>query len=58
MRRHAVVLGAADAGRVTVESGLRAGDRVVLDGIDRLRSGTLVAPRADTLSRTAQLPTP
>ncbi|MND39210.1 Multidrug resistance protein MdtA precursor [compost metagenome] len=58
VRRQAVVLGAADAGRVTVESGLRAGDRVVLDGIDRLRSGTLVAPRADTLSRTAQLPTP
>ncbi|MFZ6045409.1 MdtA/MuxA family multidrug efflux RND transporter periplasmic adaptor subunit [Pseudomonas sp. CR3202] len=58
VRRQAVVLGAADAGRVAVENGVRAGDRVVLDGIDRLRSGTLVAPQADTLSRTVQLPTP
>jgi multidrug efflux system membrane fusion protein len=58
VRRQAVVLGAEDAGRVAVENGVRAGDRVVLDGIDRLRSGTLVAPQADTLSRTAQLPTP
>jgi multidrug efflux system membrane fusion protein len=62
VRRQAVELGALDAQRVEVLSGLLAGERVVLDGIDRLRDGTLVKPqaeRAEALPRTtAHLPAP
>jgi len=61
VRRQTVSLGATDAGRVAILSGLKAGERVVLDGVDRLRNGTLVKPlaeRAETLPHTAQLPRP
>jgi multidrug efflux system membrane fusion protein len=61
VRRQAVNLGVTDAGRVAILSGLEAGERVVLDGVDRLRNGTLVKPlaeRAETLPHTAQLPRP
>lgn len=37
-----VVLGASSGGRVEVVDGLEAGDRVVLEGIDRLRDGSRV----------------
>jgi multidrug efflux system membrane fusion protein len=37
-----VKLGPADAERVTVESGLAEGERVVTDGMDRLREGARV----------------
>jgi multidrug efflux system membrane fusion protein len=37
-----VVLGASSQGRVAVLEGLEAGDRVVLEGIDRLREGAKV----------------
>jgi multidrug efflux system membrane fusion protein len=38
-----VVTGPADGRRTTVTSGLAAGDRVVIDGVDRLRDGAKVA---------------
>jgi membrane fusion protein, multidrug efflux system len=37
-----VVTGAADGKRTTITSGLAAGDKVVIDGVDRLRDGAKV----------------
>jgi multidrug efflux system membrane fusion protein len=42
-----VELGSADAGMVAVTSGLAVGDRVVVDGADRLRAGSRVVIPAD-----------
>ena len=41
-QRRNVVLGPADDGRVAVRSGLAAGDKVVIEGIDGLEDGTAV----------------
>ncbi|MCK6232337.1 MdtA/MuxA family multidrug efflux RND transporter periplasmic adaptor subunit [Stenotrophomonas indicatrix] len=41
-QRRSVVLGPADDGRVAVRSGLVAGDKVVIEGIDGLEDGTAV----------------
>ncbi|HEL4832378.1 TPA: MdtA/MuxA family multidrug efflux RND transporter periplasmic adaptor subunit [Stenotrophomonas maltophilia] len=41
-QRRNVVLGPADDGRVAVRSGLVAGDKVVIEGIDGLEDGTAV----------------
>lgn len=41
-QRRTVVLGPADDGRVAVRSGLVAGDKVVIEGIDGLEDGTTV----------------
>ena len=40
-----VTLGAASAERVAIQAGLAPGDRVVVDGADKLRNGTSVVPR-------------
>ena len=40
-----VTLGPADAERVAIQSGLAPGDRVVIDGADKLRNGARVAAR-------------
>jgi multidrug efflux system membrane fusion protein len=40
-----VMLGPASAERVAIQSGLSPGDRVVVDGADKLRSGAKVVPR-------------
>lgn len=40
-----VMIGAADADHTAVLSGLSAGERVVIDGVDRLREGAKVAVR-------------
>jgi membrane fusion protein, multidrug efflux system len=40
-----VKLGPANGDRVAVEQGLSPGDRVVIDGADKLRNGAKVAPR-------------
>ena len=40
-----VTLGTASAERVAVQSGLAPGDRVVIDGVDKLRNGAKVVPR-------------
>lgn len=40
-----VKLGPANGDRVAIESGLSPGDRVVIDGADKLRNGAKVAPR-------------
>ena len=37
-----VRLGPADAGMAAVEAGLAAGDRVVVDGLDKLKDGAKV----------------
>jgi multidrug efflux system membrane fusion protein len=37
-----IVTGAADGKRTTIKSGLAAGDKVVIDGVDRLREGAKV----------------
>lgn len=39
-----VTLGPAEDGQVVVNRGLEAGQTIVVDGVDRLRAGTLVAP--------------
>lgn len=41
-----VVPGPSDAGQLAVEQGLAEGERVALDGLDRLRAGSQVKPRA------------
>ncbi|MEI2415247.1 MdtA/MuxA family multidrug efflux RND transporter periplasmic adaptor subunit [Orrella sp. JC864] len=43
-----LTLGPADGGQVAVESGLQAGEQVVLEGIDRLTEGRQVQPVAAT----------
>jgi len=40
-----VTLGAANGERVAIQSGLSPGDRVVIDGADKLRNGAKVVPR-------------
>src|SRR5262252_1514 len=40
-----ITLGPASAERVAIQSGLAPGDRVVVDGADKLRNGTSVVPR-------------
>jgi membrane fusion protein, multidrug efflux system len=40
-----VTLGPASAERVAIQSGLAPGDRVVVDGADKLRNGARVVPR-------------
>jgi membrane fusion protein, multidrug efflux system len=50
-----VTLGPANGDRVSVESGLARGDRVVIDGADRLRDGAKVALR-DSASGPASAP--
>jgi multidrug efflux system membrane fusion protein len=40
-----VMLGPASAERVAIQAGLAPGDRVVVDGADKLRSGARVVPR-------------
>ena len=40
-----VMIGAADADHTAVLSGLSAGERIVIDGVDRLREGAKVAVR-------------
>jgi multidrug efflux system membrane fusion protein len=42
-----VVTGAADSKRTTITSGLTAGDKVVIDGVDRLRDGAKVTIAAN-----------
>src|SRR3984885_14150357 len=43
-----VILGATDGDRVEVTSGLVPGDRVVIDGADKLRDGAKINVRAET----------
>jgi len=43
-----VTLGAGRNGQRIIESGLSAGDRVVVGGLQRVRPGDLVAPEGDT----------
>ena len=50
-------LGAASGELVCVESGVQPGERVVVDGLDKLRDGALVAVIQDTNSR-SPAPTP
>jgi len=40
-----ITLGPASAERVAIQSGLAPGDRVVVDGADKLRNGAKVVPR-------------
>jgi membrane fusion protein, multidrug efflux system len=42
-----IVTGAADGKRTTITSGLAAGDKVVIDGVDRLRDGAKVTIAAN-----------
>ncbi|HET8598104.1 MAG TPA: efflux RND transporter periplasmic adaptor subunit [Castellaniella sp.] len=42
-----VTLGAGRNGQRVIESGLRAGDRVVVSGMQRVRPGDVVAPESD-----------
>jgi membrane fusion protein, multidrug efflux system len=48
-----VKLGATDKGMVEIDSGLNPGDRVVIDGTDRLADGTHVTIPADGPDKTA-----
>ncbi|MGV8931431.1 MAG: efflux RND transporter periplasmic adaptor subunit [Luteimonas sp.] len=43
VERADVVLGGRDAGRVVVEKGLQAGDRIVIDGTGKLRPGVKIS---------------
>jgi multidrug efflux system membrane fusion protein len=49
-----VVPGPADAGQLAVEQGLAPGERVALDGLDRLRAGSQVKPRTVNDAGTAE----
>jgi multidrug efflux system membrane fusion protein len=40
-----VTLGASEGGDVAIAAGLAAGERVVVEGADRLRDGAKVTPR-------------
>jgi multidrug efflux system membrane fusion protein len=51
-----IAAGASHDGRTIVLKGLSAGDRVVVDGIDRLSDGTRVAIRPSTLRGSAETP--
>ena len=39
---HPITVGPSDTGRIAILTGLAAGDRVVIDGVDRLRDGVKV----------------
>jgi hypothetical protein len=43
--RRAIKAGAADGGQVEIASGLTAGEKVVIEGADKLADGTLVKER-------------
>ncbi|WP_028746535.1 efflux RND transporter periplasmic adaptor subunit [Rhizobium mesoamericanum] len=49
-----VQLGAAAEGQRIVESGLTVGDRIVVNGLQRIRPGAVVAPQAEEKVATAQ----
>jgi RND family efflux transporter MFP subunit len=51
-----VQLGSTVDGLRVVESGLTAGDRVVIDGLMRVRPGVKVSPKAGTIAAAAPLP--
>ena len=53
-----VTLGPASGGRVVVMSGLSVGDRVVIDGADKLRNGSKVALRAPANEAPSKTPVP
>lgn len=55
VRRRAVVLGPLAADEVVVESGLEAGESVVVEGVDKLRDGIAVEPL--TVATAAAAPT-
>jgi multidrug efflux system membrane fusion protein len=46
-----ISVGPSEGDLTSVESGLSAGDVVVTDGVDKLQSGTKVAPRAEGATR-------
>ncbi|MEK1894581.1 MAG: efflux RND transporter periplasmic adaptor subunit [Rhizobium sp.] len=49
-----VQLGAAAEGQRIVESGLTVGDKIVVNGLQRIRPGAVVAPQAEEKVATAQ----
>ena len=49
-----VTLGAPAGGLRIVTSGLKPGERVVVNGVQRVRPGTLVAPQAVSMTQVAQ----
>lgn len=51
-----VQLGSTVDGLRVVESGLTAGDRIVIDGLMRVRPGVKVSPKAGTIAAAAPLP--
>jgi len=51
-----IQLGVTDGDRVEVRSGLEPGDRVVIDGADKLREGAKIVARAPTGSPEANAP--
>jgi multidrug efflux system membrane fusion protein len=53
-----VTLGPASGGRVVVMSGLSVGDRVVIDGADKLRNGSKVVLRAPANEAPSTTPAP
>ncbi|MBV8107563.1 MAG: MdtA/MuxA family multidrug efflux RND transporter periplasmic adaptor subunit [Hyphomicrobiales bacterium] len=54
--RRDVVTGPSDGTRTTITSGLAAGDKVVIDGVDRLRDGAKVTVAAAAPGGTVQGP--
>jgi membrane fusion protein, multidrug efflux system len=53
-----VVLGVTDGDRVEVTSGLNPGDRIVIDGADKLRDGAKINVRAEADTSTPAAPGP
>ena len=53
-----VKLGVTDGDRVEILSGLAPGDRVVIDGADKLRDGAKIVVRAETGAATTPATTP
>ncbi len=51
-----VVLGPADGDRQSIAKGLKAGDQVILEGLDRLREGRAVVPVTDEAPKTSATP--
>ena len=54
--RRDIVTGPSDGRRTTITSGLAAGDKVVIDGVDRLRDGAKVTVAENPPGGTAQGP--
>ncbi len=52
-----IKLGPSEGERISVQSGLSVGDRVVVDGADKLKDGAKVALRQETGNPTAGAPT-